>query len=70
MAVCFLSIAAAVSDSVTITSRASCLCMLVRVVSAHSFRLSCRVASRLGRRYLGAVSAISTRDFSTESSPW
>lgn len=36
MAVCFLSMAAAVSDKVTMTSRASCLCMLVRLESAHS----------------------------------
>lgn len=39
---------------------------------AHSltFSESCRVASRWGLRYLGAVSAISTNDLSTKSSPW
>lgn len=37
MAVCFLSMAAAVSDRVTMTSRASCRCMLVRLVSPHSW---------------------------------
>lgn len=36
MAVCFLSMAAAVSDKVTMTSSANCLCMFVRLVSAHS----------------------------------
>lgn len=38
MAVCFLSMAAAVSDSVTITSSASCLCMFARFVSEQSWK--------------------------------
>lgn len=37
MVVCFLSMAAAVSDNVTMTSNANCLCMLVKFVSAHSW---------------------------------
>lgn len=96
MFVCLLSIAAAVSDKVTITSSANWRCMLLRLASAHNynqeeqmvnteisgqkewlkknpsftFRLSCNVGSKCGRKYLGTESAISTRDFRTESSFW
>lgn len=38
MLVCFLNIAAAVSERVTITSRASWRCILLRLVSPHNYR--------------------------------
>lgn len=102
MFVFLLSIAAAVSDKVTITSSANWRCILLRLASAHNynpegqskwleqkfwggkydlkpnqnqtdtasftFRLSCSVGSKCARKYFGAESAISTRDFKTESS--
>lgn len=37
MFVCLLSIAAAVSDKVTITSSANWRCMLLRLASAHNY---------------------------------